>query len=62
MALVKHQLVMFECLGSIGWMEEKEGTSQRLVDLKWICQTESNLEAYCSETKEESGAFSPMLG
>ena len=31
-------------------------------DLKWICQVESNLEAYCSETKEDSCAFSPMLG
>lgn len=43
-------------------MGGREGTSEWLADLKWSCQAECNLEAYCSETKEDSCAFSPMLG
>lgn len=34
----------------------------KLLDLKWICQAESNLGTYCSETEADSCALSSRLG
>ena len=63
-ALVKCQWDTFHggAFGEYRANEREGGDFWVALYLKWICLAESHLEAYCSETKEDSCAFSPMLG